>query len=68
MIVNFSIQNFGSILWSQCFEKETNSPNKPHLKTAISHATALGNFDTQAYKGAMCEMPLLLELVYVDNE
>ena len=41
---------------------------KPHLKTAISNATTLGNFDTQEYKRAMCEMPLLLELVYVDNK
>ena len=41
---------------------------KPHLKTAISHATALGSFSTQEYKRAMCEMPLLLELVYVDNK
>ena len=41
---------------------------KPHLKTAISHATALGCFSTQEYKRAMCEMPLLLELVYVDNK
>lgn len=41
---------------------------KPHLETAISHATALGSFSTQEYKRAMCEMPLLLELVYVDNK
>ena len=41
---------------------------KPQLKTAISHATALGSFSTQEYKRAMCEMPLLLELVYVDNK
>ena len=41
---------------------------KPHLKTAISHATTLGSFSTQEYKRAMCEMPLLLELVYVDNK
>ena len=41
---------------------------KPYLKTAISHATALGNFDTQAYNRAMCEMPLLLEPVYIDNK
>lgn len=41
---------------------------KPHLETAISHATTLGSFSTQEYKKAMCEMPLLLELVYVDNK
>ena len=41
---------------------------KPYLKTAISHATALGSFSTQEYKRAICEMPLLLELVYVDNK
>lgn len=41
---------------------------KPHLETAISHATTLGSFSTQEYKRAMCEMPLLLELVYVDNK
>ena len=41
---------------------------KPYLKTAISHAIALGNFDTQAYSRAMCEMPLLLEPVYIDNK
>ena len=41
---------------------------KPYLKIAVSNATALGNFDTQEYKRAMCEMPLLLELVYVDNK
>ena len=34
---------------------------KPHLGTAISHATTLGSFSTQEYKRAMCEMPLLLE-------
>ena len=41
---------------------------KPYLETAISHATALGSFSTQEYKRAICEMPLLLELVYVDNK
>ena len=41
---------------------------KPQLTTAISHATALGSFSTQEYKKAMCEMPLLLELIYVDNK
>jgi len=41
---------------------------KPYLKTAISHAIALGNFDTQAYSRAMCEIPLLLEPVYIDNK
>ena len=41
---------------------------KPYLETAISHATTLGSFSTQEYKRAMCEMPLLLELVYVDNK
>ena len=41
---------------------------KPYLKTAISHATALGSFDTQAYSRAMCEMPLLLEPIYIDNK
>ena len=34
---------------------------KPHLKTAISNASALGNFDTQEYVSAMCEMPLLFK-------
>ena len=34
---------------------------KPFLKTAIGNASALGNFDTQEYTRAMCEMPLLLK-------
>ena len=34
---------------------------KPHLKTAISNASALGNFDTYNHSKAMCEMPLLFK-------
>ena len=32
---------------------------KPRLQTAINNATALGSFEVNQYKKAMCEMPLL---------
>ena len=50
------------------FFKKNNNDIYKQLKPAISHATALGSFSTQEYKKAMCEMPLLLELIYVDNK
>lgn len=40
---------------------------KPYLKIAVSNATALGNFNTQEYKRAMCEMPLLLEAIQIHD-
>ena len=40
---------------------------KPYLKIAVSNATALGNFDTQECKRAMCEMPLLLEAIQIHD-
>ena len=40
---------------------------KPYLKIAVSNATALGNFDIQECKRAMCEMPLLLKAIQIHN-
>lgn len=40
---------------------------KPYLKIAVSNATALGNFDIQGCKRAMCEMPLLLKAIQIHD-
>lgn len=38
---------------------------KPYLQTAVSNAIALGDFEAQQYKKAMCEMPLLFKNLHI---
>lgn len=38
---------------------------KPYLQTAVSNAIALGDFEAQQYKKAMCEMPSLFKNLHI---
>lgn len=38
---------------------------KPYLQTAVSNAIALGDFEAQQYRKAMCEMPLLFKNLHI---
>ena len=66
MSINFSVQNFSSIKDKQTLSFE--ATNSTHLEDAyivnlggLTNSIALGNFDSENPKKAMCEMALLFQ-------